>query len=113
MSTNQRSHERELDAWLSRTLQSHGEYIEDEGFTDGVMVRLPGHATRPWRWRLGVLFLALLSGLLAMAVVPVQPLVAALASVSVAVPVMPLLQVGGALLASVLLAAGYWIWKEA
>lgn len=113
MSTNQRNQDRELDAWLSRALQSHAEYIEDEGFTDRVMGRLPAHQAPSWRWRLGVVLLALLAGTLVASVVPVQPLIASIASVSMAMSVMTLLQTGGVILASVLLAVGYWVWKEA
>lgn len=117
MNGKQNSDERELDQWLAREFQRSTEYIDDNGFTDQVMARLPAapvsERTRGFRPLLVAVVIGLLVGLAAVLTVPVPPLLAALLGGLMAAPLTVWLQVGGALSLLAMLGAGYWVWREA
>ncbi len=104
--------EHELDAWLTQTLQGRHEYIDDAGFTDEVMNRLPAAPTGRLVPLLWVLLAAMMAGLLGLMLIPAQALAYALAAHLLAVPLATLIQ-GGLLATAVLVVgAGYWVWQE-
>ena len=104
--------EPELDAWLTQALQSRGDYIEDAGFTDGVMTRLPAHRSRRIAPLLWLLLAALSAGLLALLLVPAQSWAYALVANLRAVSLTSLIQGGLLVTAALVTGAVYWIWQE-
>ncbi|MAN52679.1 MULTISPECIES: DUF5056 domain-containing protein [unclassified Marinimicrobium] len=104
--------ERELDAWLSQTLQRNSDHIDDAGFTDAVMHRLPVRRAGRLSRVLWVLLMAGLAGLLALVLIPAPTWAYALAGAMLATPLTVVIQVG--LLATAVLVAGasYWVWQE-
>jgi len=104
--------ERELDARLTRALQSRSDYIDDAGFTDNVMSRLPAEPARRFAALLWVVLAAALAGLLALLLIPAQALAYALAANLLAVSLTTLIQ-GGLLVTAVLVVgAACWVWQE-
>lgn len=107
------SDDRELERWLARELKQSAEYIDDNGFTDRVMSSLPVEpAPRRLPFWLGSLLVALLLGMGAVLIVPVQPLMVQLTSMLLATPLIAWLQVGLGLSLLVVTGAGYWVWRE-
>ncbi|WP_027330581.1 hypothetical protein [Marinimicrobium agarilyticum] len=108
------SDDRELEHRLARELQQAAEYIDDDGFTDQVMLQLPTEpARRPralWLWSL--LMIALLAGAGAWLIIPVQPLTTHLTVVLMEMPLLAWLQIGLGLSVLAVTGTGYWVWRE-
>lgn len=104
--------ERELDVWLTQTLRSSSDYIDDAGFTDGVMSRLPSRPTGRLGPLLWVVLAATLVGLLGLLLIPVQAWAYALVANLLAVSLSTLIQGGLLVSAALAIGAGYWVWQE-
>jgi len=104
--------ERELDAWLAQTLRSRSDYIDDAGFTDGVMDRLPAGRSRRLVQLLWVLLAVSLAGLLGLMLIPVHAWAYGLAANLLAVSMTTLLQGGLLVSAALVVGAAYWVWQE-
>ncbi len=104
--------ERELDAWLTQTLQGQSDYIDDAGFTDGVMGRLPASPTRRYGALLWVVLVAALVGLLGLLLIPAEVWAYALTANLLAVSLTTLIQGGLMVMAALMVGAAYWVWQE-
>lgn len=104
--------ERELDAWLTRNLQNQSDYIDDAGFTEGVMNRLPENPSRRFAPLLWLLLAVVTVGLSALLLVPAQTWAYALAANLLAVSLTSLIQGGLLVTAALITGAVYWIWQE-
>lgn len=119
MQSDKSSDERELDLWLTQTLQRNGDYIEDSGFTDRVMQRLPSPASRRWLSILGVLLSACFAGVLALTLIPAQAWVEAVLVMSTThfeawmtfSPVTMMLM-GGLATSVLVVGLSVWVWQE-
>lgn len=104
----------ELERWLARELQQSADYIDDEGFADRVMSQLPTEpAPRPLALWLWPLLIAVLVGVGAVLLVPVQPLTTHLLAVLLEMPLLAWLQIGLGVSTLVVAGASYWVWREA
>lgn len=112
MKSDNLSDDRELDAWLSHALQRQSDHIDDAGFTDAVMHRLPARRAGRLPGILWVLLMAVLAGLLALVLIPAPTWAYALAGALLTTPLTVLIQVGLLATAVLVAGAGYWIWHE-
>lgn len=112
MNPNSLNDERELDAWLTRTLQRRSDYIDDAGFTEGVMKRLPAQRARRLTAPLWVALGAIVVGLLALALIPAQDWAYALVAGLLTLPLATLIEAGLLTTSVLVVGAAYWIWQE-
>ncbi len=112
MSPKNLNDERELDAWLTQTLRSRSDYIDDAGFTDGVMSRLPSGSTGRLGTLLWVVLAATMVGLLGLLLIPAQAWAYALVANLLAVSMTTLIQGGLLVSAALVIGAAYWVWQE-
>lgn len=112
MNSKNLNDERELDAWLTRALHNRSDYIEDAGFTESVIQRLPARPARRWVALLWVLLAAAFAGALALLLIPAQALAYALVTHLLAVSLTTLIQAGVLASAALVVGVGCWIWQE-
>lgn len=104
--------EHDFDQWLQQELKRNADYVNDDGFTDGVMAAIPAQPSRTWPFTVAWTLCALLTGALALALFPGWEWVYSLAGAIAGWSLTTIMQIGATVSLLLVLLATALVWNE-